>query len=204
MRFRRVLAALVLLVLPLFCPGQVSAQPASDEVPGLSGLSARWSAFTNANRGISVYDIMDNLGVLDFTGMSGERVVVLWDGTPTILVDGEVLENLDVVYGRQDIKVTCLLSGPSEQLLRMVFRLNNRGELVLETSDGDGYNGAQFVFNGNGGLITMAHCRCVRNVLTPAAVPCTVAQCNDPGTTCGAATFYCKWMGAPPLAKRGG
>ena len=197
------LAVLVLpLVVALFCPVRSHAQSASDDVAGLSvpqEISAKWNAFTN--RGASVYDVLDNLGVVDFTDMTGSRFTVLWNGTPTIFLDGEFLENLEVVRGEQNIQVTSFLFGPPEQILRTMFRLNNRGGLVIETSDGDGFNGSQFVFNDSGGLVKRAHCRCVRNVLTPAAVPCTVAQCNDPGTTCGAATFFCKWMGAPPLAK---
>ena len=197
MRFRGVLAVLVLLVVQLFCPVQLAnAQPANN---GVSGISASWNAFVN---GVSVYEVLDDLGIVDFVDSdSGRRITVLWDGAPTIFLDGEVIENFTEAFEKHSIRVTSLIPDQGGSVLVTVFSINNRGNLVIETSDGDGYNGAQFAFNGNGTLAAMAHCRCVRNVLTTPAVPCTVAQCNDPGTTCGLATFFCKWMGAPPLAR---
>lgn len=151
MRFRNGLAVLAPLIAPLLC-------------------------FTSPARGVSVYDVLDNLGVVDVVGADGGRTTVLWDGVPTVLLDGEVLENLEVVYGDHRLQVLCLLPGQQEQLFRAEFRLNGMGNLVVVTSDADGYNGTQFTINSaDGTVLAQASCQCFRN----SAIKCSDVECDN-------------------------
>lgn len=165
MRFRKLFAVFPLVASLLCLVSSARAQ--------VSEISASWNDFA---RGVSVYDVLGNLGVVDVVDVDGGRITVLWDGVPTVCRDGEILENLKVVYGDHRLQVLCLLPGRQGHLLRAEFRLNIAGNLVVVTSDGFGYDGSQFVIDSaDGTVLAQASCQCFGN----SAIKCTDAECDN-------------------------
>lgn len=149
----------------------------------------------------TVYDVLDHLGPIVWNGAVPEvgHLTVLWQNKlPAIFVNGCPVVNAELVYERNAVTLKGYFAGDLNWPLQAKFLLDAEGNLVVETSGLGGENGRRFIFTPDSGLFIAAPvCLCWGGTSTTTKRPCTVAECNDPGTQCstnpGAAQAYCEW-----------
>lgn len=161
-------------------------------------LSAMVAILAPPASAADVYSALDELGP---SIVSGHRVSpdtklsVQWDGyEPTLHLNGVQIDNVDVIYERDQIRTFGMI--PGFGAVQAVFSLDPSGNVIIQTSALNGTDGLRLSVAVDTRVARAEVCVCYGSASNPTRA-CTNAECDDPGTQCNtsppAASHYCQW-----------